>query len=163
MGEETRQVVSGTVDAPPEAVFAVLADPARHREIDGSGMCQGCSSGPITGVGQSFVMDMYRDGLGNYQTRNEVADFEPGRRIAWRPRLETSTPEIDKLLGDIESGGQTWSFELEPTADGKTRVTHSYDWSTIHDERFGAFFPFITPEEMSKTVSALGTAAAKAR
>jgi len=156
MTDEKRHVVSGTVDAPPEAVFALIADPARHCEIDGSGMCQGSSSEPITGVGQSFMMDMYREGLGKYQTRNDVTAFEPGRRIAWRPSLEVSSPEIDGALGDITAGGQTWSFDLEPTGDGKTRVTHTYDWSTITDERFGAMCPFITPEEMSRTISALG-------
>lgn len=159
MTDETRQVVSGIVDAPPEAVFAVLADPARHCEIDGSSMCQNSSAGPITGPGQSFIMDMYREVLGKYQIRNEVSAFEPGRRIAWRPNPETNSPEIDSLIGDITPGGHTWAFELEPTADGKTKVTHSYDWSTVHDERFAAFFPFITPEEMSSTVSALGAAA----
>jgi uncharacterized protein YndB with AHSA1/START domain len=163
MADETRHVVSGTVDAPPEAVFALIADPSRHCDIDGSGMCQSSSSGPITGVGQSFVMDMYRDGLGKYQTRNEVTVFEPGRRIAWRPSMETSSPEIDGAIGDITPGGQTWSFDLEPTNDGKTKVTHTYDWSTIRDERFGALCPFITPEEMSNTVSALGPAAGQRR
>ena len=161
MSDEKREVVTGTVDAPPEAVFAVLADPSRHSEIDGSSMCQGCSTGPITGVGQSFVMDMYRDGLGKYSIRNEVSAFEPGRRIAWRPAPEVTSPEIDGLVGDITPGGQTWSWELEPTGDGKTQVTHSYDWSTIRDERFGAFFPFITPDEMSGTVAALGAAASR--
>ena len=160
---DTRQVVSGTVDAPPEAVFAVLADPNRHSEIDGSSMCQSSSTGPVTGVGQVFIMDMYRDGLGKYQIRNEVTAFEPGRRIAWVPNIETSTPEIDGLLGDIRSGGQTWAFDLEPTGDGKTKVTHTYDWSTINDERFAAFCPFITPEEMSGTIAGLGAAAGKAR
>jgi hypothetical protein len=110
-------------------------------------------------VGQSFVMDMYRDGLGKYQIRNEVSAFEPGRRIAWRPNPETSSPEIDGLIGDITAGGQTWAFYLEPTGDGKTNVIHSYDWSTVTDERFAAFFPFITPEEMSSTIAALGSAA----
>ena len=163
MADETRQVVSGTVDAPPEAVFALIANPSRHCDIDGSGMCQSSSSEPITGVGQSFFMDMYRDGLGKYETRNEVTVFEPGRRIAWRPSLETSSPEIDGALGDITSGGQTWSFDLEPTNDGKTKVTHTYDWSTITDERFGALCPFITPEEMSNTLSRLGAEASQAR
>jgi hypothetical protein len=161
MTDGTRYVVSGTVDTPAEAVFAVLADPSRHCEIDGSGMCQSSSTGPITGAGQSFVMDMYRDGLGKYQTRNEVTAFEAGRRIAWRPSLETSNPEIDGLLGDITSGGQTWTFDLESTGDGKTKVTHSYDWSTIKDERFGAFCPFITPEEMSNSISRLAAAVGK--
>jgi uncharacterized protein YndB with AHSA1/START domain len=165
MTDEKRLVVTGTADAPPEAVFAVLADPARHTEIDGSSMCQGCSTGPITGVGQSFVMDMYREALGKYQTRNEVVAFEPDRRIAWRVSPETSSPEIDGLLGDpsnpdrIQPGGHTFAWELEPTGDGQTKVTHTYDWSTLTDERFGAFCPFITAEEMSSTLSALGAAA----
>jgi len=162
MADDKKQVVTGTVDAPPEAVFAVLADPARHAEIDGSSMCQGSSTGPITGVGQSFVMDMYREGLGKYQVRNEVIAFEPRRRIAW-PGLETSSPEIDRLLrGDITPGGHTFAWDLEPTRDGQTKVTHTYDWSTITDERFGAFCPLITPEEMSSTLSALGAAAGAA-
>lgn len=161
MVDDMKQVVTGTVDAPPEKVFAVLADPARHAEIDGSSMCAGCSTGPITGVGQSFVMDMYRGGLGKYQVRNEVTEFEPGKRFAWRTNLETSSPEIEAFRGDITLGGTTWAYSLEPTGDGKTKVTHTYDWSTLYDERFAAFCPFITTDEMTNTVSALGAAAQK--
>jgi uncharacterized protein YndB with AHSA1/START domain len=168
MTDEKRLVVTGTVGETPEAVFAVLADPARHPEIDGSNMLQSCSTGPVTGVGQAFMMDMYREGLGKYQSRNEVIAFEPGRRIAWRVSVGTSSPEIDGLLGDpsnpdrIQPGGHTFAWDLEPTGDGQTKVTHTYDWSTIRDERFGAFCPFITAEEMSSTLSALGAAASAA-
>lgn len=161
MGEEKRQVVSDTVDAPPEKVFAVLSDPARHPEIDGSGMCAASSDGPITAVGQSFVMDMYREGLGNYQIRNKVVAFEPGRRFVFEPSLETSNETVDGLLNGIKPGGHTWGFDLEPTGDGRTVVTHTYDWTNIYDERYGAFFPFITPEEMAATVARLGEVAAK--
>lgn len=163
MTDEMRQVVSGTVDAPPDGIFAVLADPSRHSEIDGSGMCQGSSTGPITGAGQSFVMDMARDGLGKYQTRNEVTAFEPGRRITWRVGMETASPELAGLLGDIKPGGHTWCWDLEATGDGKTKITHTCDWSTVHDERLAALFPFITSEEMSNSISALGPAASKPR
>jgi len=153
-------VVTGTLDAAPEQVFAVLSEPARHPEIDGSRMCAKSSAGPITGTGQSFVMDMHREGLGDYQVRNDVTVFEPGRRIAWRPGVETPSPALEAALGDITPGGHTWAFELEPTGDGKTTVTHSYDWSEVYDERFGAFCPFITTAEMSDTLSRLGAAAA---
>ena len=159
MADDKQQVVTGTVDAPPEKVFAVLADPARHAEIDGSSMCVRCSTGPITGVGQSFTMDMYRDGLGKYQVRNEVTEFEPGRRFAWRTNLEASSSEIEAFRGDITLGGITWAYSLEPTGDGKTSVTHTYDWSTLYDERFAPFCPFITVAEMTNTISALGAAA----
>jgi uncharacterized protein YndB with AHSA1/START domain len=161
MAEDKKQVVTGTVDAPPEKVFSVLADPARHAEIDGSSMCVGCSTGPITGVGQSFVMDMYREGLGNYQVRSEVTEFEPGKRLAWRTNMETSSPEIDAFLDDITAGGTTWAYSLEPTGNGKTKVTHIYDWSTLYDERFGQFCPMITADEMKNTISALGALAQK--
>ena len=159
MTDDKKQEVTGTVDAPPERVFALLADPARHAEIDGSSMCVGCSIGPITGVGQSFVMDMYREGLGKYQVRNEVTEFEPGKRFAWRTKLETSSPEIEAFRGDMTLGGTTWAYSLEPTGDGKTKVTHTYDWSTLYDERFAAYCPFITVDEMAGTISALAAAA----
>ena len=35
-----------TVQAPPAAVFAILADPRQHPRIDGSGTVQGTVSGP---------------------------------------------------------------------------------------------------------------------
>jgi uncharacterized protein YndB with AHSA1/START domain len=161
MSDDKKQVVTGTVDAPPDEVFALLADPARHAEIDGSSMCSGCSAGPVTGVGQSFVMDMHREGLGRYQVRNEVTEFEPGRRLAWRTNMESSSPEIEAIRGDMTLGGTTWAYSLEPAGDGKTKVVHTYDWSTLYDERFAAFCPLITAEEMANTVAALGAAARK--
>ncbi len=48
MGDERKLVVTGTVAAPPEAVLAVLSDPANHTGIDGAGMLRriASSSGP---------------------------------------------------------------------------------------------------------------------
>lgn len=160
MNDDKRQVVTETVDAPPERVFAVLADPARHAEIDGSNMCVSCPTGPITGVGQSFIMDMHRDGLGTYRVRNEVTEFERGKRFAWRTNLETSSPEIEAFRGDVTLGGTTWAYMLEPAGAGKTQVTHTYDWSTLYDERFAANCPLITVDEMTCTITALGAVAA---
>jgi uncharacterized protein YndB with AHSA1/START domain len=161
MSDATKQVVTVTVDASPDKVFAVLSNPSRHPEFDGSGMCAACSTGPLSGVGETFVMDMHREGLGSYQIRNKVVAFEPGRRFVFEPFLETSNETVDALLSGIKPGGHTWGFDLEPTADGKTTVTHTYDWTNIYDERYGAFFPFITPDEMTATVTRLGEAAAK--
>ena len=101
--------------------------------------------------------------LGHYQIRNQVIAFEPGRRIAWEPGLETSSPELAGILGDIVPGGHHFAFDLEPTDDGQTIVTHSYDWGGVKDERFVAFCPFINTEQMSKTVSLLGAAAGQPR
>ena len=99
------------IDAPPEVVFAILADPRQHSRIDGSGSLQELVKGPerLTG-GATFGMDMKLFGL-PYRIRNLVVEFEEGRRIAWR-----------------HFGGHRWRYILEPTATGTT-VTESFDYS----------------------------------
>ena len=54
---------------------------------------------------------------------NHVVEFEEGRLIAWRPSEQGSPPP-----------GHLWRWELEPIDDAHTRVTHTYDWSTLTDE-----------------------------
>ena len=100
---------STVVPAPPERVFDLLADPARHPELDGSGTVRGRLSGPERlGPGAKFGMRMH---VGvPYVIRNEVVEFEDGRRIAWR-----------------HAGRHVWRWELEPVAGG-TRVTETFDW-----------------------------------
>jgi hypothetical protein len=53
-----------SVSASPQAVFALLTDPARHGEFDATGMVGlPASSARLTRVGQVFVMNMtYRQG-----------------------------------------------------------------------------------------------------
>ena len=152
-----RLTVTGSVAASPEAVFAVLADPSRHDQMDGAGMLQGMVEGPpaITGVGQTFDMDMNQDPFGDYRMRNTVTEFEPGRRIAWAPNLE---PEgsMDHMLGGITPGGHVYSWVLTPNADGGTDIEHSCDWSGCPDERFKAFFPRVSAEQMSQSIETIG-------
>lgn len=50
--------VSRRIGAPAGVIFPILADPGRHRELDGSGMLRGVVSGTtISGVGDVFVMN----------------------------------------------------------------------------------------------------------
>ena len=101
---------SAVVAAPPDEVFALLADPRRHAEIDGSGTVKAALSGPERlAPGATFGMRM-RLGV-PYVIRNEVVEFEEGRRIAWR-----------------HLGHHVWRYELEPV-EGGTRVTETFDWS----------------------------------
>ena len=100
------------IDAPSERVFDLLADPRRHADFDGSGTVRGSVSGPdrLT-LGSRFGMAMH---LGvNYRIGNEVVEFEEGRRIAWR-----------------HAGHHRWRYELEPTPDGGTIVTETFEGST---------------------------------
>lgn len=106
--------VSGSrvIEAPAERVFDVLADPAAHALIDGSGTVRGTKapSGTRLSLGARFGMSMK---LGvPYGISNEVVEFEEGRLIAWR-----------------HFGGHRWRWQLEPVA-GATLVTETFDWST---------------------------------
>lgn len=159
MSDVRKQVVRGRVAAPPERVFALLADPARHTEIDGAGMLRGVAadSKPLTGLGDAFVMNMHQDNLGDYQIRNEVIAFEPGRRIAWAPALHPPDALSD-LIGDIDFRGYHYAWSLEPGPDGGTEVTHIYDWSGVKDDRALQFFPLVTEAQMAGTIDRLAEA-----
>ncbi len=112
--------VERVVAAPPSAVFDLLADPARHREIDGSGTVRDAAPGSgRLSLGARFGMSM-KAGIG-YAMVNEVVEFEEDRRIAWQAR-----PDIARLRPFI--GGRIWRYELEPV-DGGTRVRETWDIS----------------------------------
>ena len=118
--------VERVIAAPASAIFALLADPSRHRDIDGSGTVREALEGPTRlEQGDTFGMSM-RAGFG-YTMVNEVVELEPDRRIAWQAR-----PVQVSLQGLI--GGRIWRYELEPV-DGGTRVRETWD---ISQERFKA-------------------------
>ena len=149
--------VTGEVPASPEKVFAVLADPARHPEIDGAGMIRGLvEGGPISGPGDTFTMSMNNEILDDYQVTNTVTVFEPGRRIGWSP-CGLAGDNLDRL-GDMKPGGQTFTFELEPSPAGGTTVTQVYDWSSVTDPQFKGLMPFLKEEHLAGTIERLGKA-----
>jgi uncharacterized protein YndB with AHSA1/START domain len=153
MGEDRKLQVSGTIEAPPERIFALLADPARHPELDGAGMVRGLESGPspVTGVGDAFVMDMNQDGIGDYQMRSEVVRYEPDRAIGWAPAVHPPGA-LSHIIGELNPSGHHYVWELEPTDDGRTRVTHTYDWTGVQDEGALALYPRVSQEQMAESL-----------
>ncbi len=108
------------VQAPPEEVFALLADPSRHREIDGSGTVREAVGGSTRlSLGSRFGMDM--KAVAPYRMVNEVVDFEEGRCIAWQARP-------DRSWAATAIGGRIWRYELVPR-DGGTLVRETWDIS----------------------------------
>ena len=87
-GRRRRVSVSTTIEAASEAVFAVLADPSAHADIDGTGWVRGSLDGDrITAAGQVFRMAMYHPNHpdGDYKIANLVEVFDEPRAIGWKP------------------------------------------------------------------------------
>ncbi|OLR91311.1 SRPBCC family protein [Actinokineospora bangkokensis] len=109
-----RQVSDTRVVAAPAAeLFALLTDPAKHPELDGSGTVTAVRPGGARRLelGSKFGMDMKLGAA--YKIENTVVEFEQDRLIAWRHFF-----------------GHRWRWQLEDLGDGRTRVTETFDWST---------------------------------
>ena len=120
--------VSRRIEAPAGRLFELLADPARHPLIDGSGMLREASGGVISGVGDVFTMRMHNDLMGDYEIANHVVEYQPDRRVGWEPVLKAVTrPEDQARIG--ERSELRWSYELMPIDATSTLVTETYDCS----------------------------------
>ena len=130
--------VTRFIAAPPEAIFDVLADPAKHPIIDGSGSLKKVKGNPgRLELGSRFSMGMKI--IFNYSIKNTVVEFEEGRRIAWR-----------------HFGRHIWRYTLEPI-EGGTEVIETFDWAPAISpgmiERQG--YPSKHPIDMAKTLERL--------
>ena len=118
--------VERLIRVPPEVIFDVLADPAKHALFDGSGMLQGAIGvgSQRLSLGTTFGMSM-KLGI-RYSTVSTVVEFEENRLIAWQTgpkgRLE---PYV---------AGRIWRYVLEARGDS-TMVRESWDITTDH-QRF---------------------------
>jgi hypothetical protein len=116
------ETVERTIPALPEAIFALLADPSRHHDIDGSGTVKQAKSAPErVKLGDKFGMAMKR-GL-PYSTQNVVIECDDNRRIAWQ---HSGAGPIGTVVGP----GAIWRYELEPV-DGGTKVRETWDFSAV--------------------------------
>jgi uncharacterized protein YndB with AHSA1/START domain len=115
------ETVERVIAAPPEKIFALLADASRHKDFDGSGTVRDAhdDAPKKLSLGSKFGMSMK---LGvPYSMVSTVVEYEENRRIAWQPR--PAYPVVNRL-----AGGRIWRYELEPV-DGGTRVRESWDIS----------------------------------
>ncbi|GAB3541815.1 SRPBCC family protein [Arthrobacter tecti] len=101
------------IAAPASAIFEVLATPALHSVIDGSGTVTGEQpNGPERlSKGAKFGMDMKIGAP--YKILNTVVEFEEDRRIAWR-----------------HFSRHVWRYTLEQN-DGGTTVTEEWDATEV--------------------------------
>jgi uncharacterized protein YndB with AHSA1/START domain len=139
------ETVERVIPAPPEKIFELLADPRRHRDIDGSGTVREAKNTPERlSLGAKFGMAM-KLGI-PYSMESTVIEFEDGRRIAWQSRPPGS-------IGSRFGGGRIWRYELEPV-EGGTRVRESWD---ISQEKIKA----IVRPARKKTIKSMGATLAR--
>ena len=145
--------------APAEAIFAVLADPANHAAIDGTGWVRETVDGrPLTAPGQIFRVAMYHPNHpdGTYQMANRIQLYEPPSIISWQPGYDAGD-------GNLRFGGWTWRYDLTPGGPSNTTVMLSYDWSAVPDtvrERIG--FPPFPPAHLGDSLAHLAHLAERA-
>ena len=137
------ETVERMIPAPASMIFAVIADPTRHHEIDGSGTVRDAKGGSQTlGLGSSFGMSM-KLGI-PYSMVNTVIEFEQDRQIAWQTRPGLS------FLGRFV-GGRIWRYELEPV-EGGTIVRETWDISQERHPKMVEPLRAKTRENMAKTL-----------
>ncbi len=108
------------VAAGAASIFELIADSTQQPRWDGNDNLVAAVEGRrVRAAGETFSMTTTK---GNVR-ENHVVEFAEGRLIAWRPAATGEQP-----------WGHLWRWELEPLDAGRTRVTHTYDWSELTDE-----------------------------
>jgi hypothetical protein len=103
---------SVVVNAPAAELFAIVADPRRHRELDGSGTVGDNAHGPSRLVaGARFGTKMKMFGV-PYRVTSVVTALKPDELVEWRHPV-----------------GHHWRWEFVALTPTTTRVTETFDFS----------------------------------
>jgi Polyketide cyclase / dehydrase and lipid transport len=145
--DSNQVTVQRFIPVEPKVIFDLLADPARHIELDGSGHVQAARSGPRRlKLGETFGMSMKRGRL-PYTTRNVVVELDEDRVIAW----QTLGPAV--LTPFVT--GRVWRYQLEPV-EGGTMVSETWDISKEAALARPAVRRFLTEETRRSMTRTLG-------
>jgi hypothetical protein len=100
------------VNAPAAELFAIVADPRRHHELDGSGTVGGNLKAPAKLVpGARFTTKMKMFGV-PYRITSVVTALKPDELVEWRHPV-----------------GHHWRWEFTALSPTTTRVTETFDYS----------------------------------
>ncbi|WP_280497370.1 SRPBCC family protein [Nocardia asiatica] len=140
---EVPRIVSASreISAGPAEIFELIADPAAQPQWDGNdNLAEAAPGQRVREAGAVF-----RTTLTNGAVRdNHVVEFAEGSRIAWRPSEPGGQPP-----------GHLWRWELEPVGEGRTRVTHTYDWTSLTDVQREVRARATTADKLSASIARL--------
>jgi len=142
---EPDRIVSASreIAAPRDRIFELIADPAEQPSWDGNENLSAAEPGQrVRAIGDVFVTTLTN---GNVR-ENRVVEFAEGGLIAWLPAEPGQEPP-----------GHLWRWELEPVDDLRTRVTHTYDWTRLTDEKRMARARSTTAERLQASIDRLAT------
>ena len=138
--------VERVIKAPPDKIFALVADAGKHASIDGTESVNHASEASVPlSMGTKFGIAMRgrKETLFlPYRTTNTVIEYEPDRRIAWKTTFAGG-----------RVGGRIWRYELEAAPEG-TLVRETWDVSQDKQKWMitSGSIPQKTAEGMSATL-----------
>ncbi len=141
------RVVSASreIGASAAEIFELIADPSQQPRWDGNdNLARAESDQRVHAVGDVFVMTTTKGAT----RENRVVEFEEAHRVAWLPAEPGQPPP-----------GHLWRWELDPVDDTHTRVTHTYDWSGLTDEKRLERARWTTSERLQASVDRLAALA----
>jgi uncharacterized protein YndB with AHSA1/START domain len=112
----SREIAAGA-----EQIFELIAEPTQQPRWDGNDNLSEAPAGQrVRAIGAVFIMTTTKGKV----RENHVVEFDEGRLMAWTPAEPGKVPP-----------GHLWRWELEPVDRSRTRVTHTYDWTRLTDEK----------------------------
>jgi uncharacterized protein YndB with AHSA1/START domain len=150
-----RIAASRTIAATPARVFLIVTDPVMHVEIDGSGMLEAAAgTRRAEKVGDTFVMDMDRESLGDqpmgkYKSVNTVTRIVPDELFEWNVGLPDQGPF-----------GHVYGWEITAVGPNETTVTNYCAWPDI-PEYARPHFPIVPLSMLEQSVENLAALVAR--
>ncbi len=144
-----RLEVQRKIPVEPAKLFDIVHDPRGHVAIDASGMLQAFTGEPAGAVGDTFVIHMDRESLGDvpmgkYDVTVVITGYEENEFITWEVSGE-----------NFPSIGHYYGYRLE-SVEGGTVVTSIYDWSQVDEKwRGNGAWPIIPESALKATLGIL--------
>jgi uncharacterized protein YndB with AHSA1/START domain len=145
--DDVPRVVSASreIAAGAEQIFELIADPSQQLRWDGNDNLAEAPPGQrVRAVGEAFTVTTTKGKV----KHNHVVEFDEGHLIAWKPADSGEEPP-----------GHLWRWELEPIDRSRTRVTHTYDWTELGDEKRFARARATTPDRLQASLERLAALA----